>query len=68
MSTTTTPADQIRTARRRANMTQQKLAEVLGCSLRAVQGWERDGRAPSSRWVGPLSRVLDIPVGALVAS
>jgi DNA-binding transcriptional regulator YiaG len=66
MATKTTPGEKIKVARKRAGMTQQKLAEALGCSLRTVQGWETEGRIPFGKWLGPLSRILDVPVGALV--
>jgi len=42
------PADEIRAARERLDLTQVELAERLGVSPRSVQGWEA-GRMPQAK-------------------
>ena len=50
--------EQIRTARKRAGMSQGQLAKAVGASLRAVGSWERDGNSPNLAEVR-LREVLD---------
>lgn len=37
-------------------LTQQKLADKLGCSLQAVKYWETGRRQPSAQWIKKLRK------------
>jgi transcriptional regulator with XRE-family HTH domain len=39
----------LREARLRANLTQEELAEALGCSLRSLQSWEASDALPRAK-------------------
>lgn len=39
-------ADQLKAARKRLNLTQAELAEILQCSKSAVEKWEQDVSVP----------------------
>ncbi len=56
-------AARVRRARREAALTQVELAELMGCTPRAVQWWEYDKRTPSARLLRRLSEVTGKPIG-----
>lgn len=58
-------SERIRNARLAAGVSQDELADVLGCHKRSIQGWEA-GRLPSQKWLRPLSKCLNIPVTDLI--
>lgn len=59
---------QIRSHRLRANMTQEKLAEVLSVTPQAVSKWENGASYPDITLLPELSAVLGITVDALFES
>ncbi|MCD2189159.1 helix-turn-helix transcriptional regulator [Actinomycetospora soli] len=56
--TTTTAANRVRAARRDADLTQQRLAELIGVSRQTVVAIENGGYAPSVYLALALGRVL----------
>lgn len=58
--------EQIRTFRRRAGMSQEKVAERLGISRQAVTKWETDQSAPSTENLFRLAELFGVTVDALV--
>lgn len=58
--------EQIRAYRRRAGMSQEKVAEQLGVSRQAVTKWETDQSAPSMENLFRLAELFGITVEALV--
>jgi transcriptional regulator with XRE-family HTH domain len=59
MATGTSVGTRIRRARERRRWTQQRLADEVGVSLRAVGDWENDRAYPRSS-IGALEDVLGI--------
>ena len=57
---TTSPGDQLRTARIAADLTQPALAAKLGCTKSAVSRWESEERAPELEYALKLKEVLKI--------
>ena len=60
--------ENIRSARRRLNLTQDQLATKLGCSKTAVSKWEDNKAIPPFPRVKILSEVLGINAETLFAS
>ncbi len=60
--------DRIRKARKaKDNMSQEKLAEILGVSTQAVSGWESGNYFPDPEHLAALAKTLDISLDALFA-
>ena len=60
--------DRIRKARRaKDNMSQEKLAEILGVSFQAVSGWESGNYFPDPEHLAALAKALDLSLDALFA-
>ncbi len=57
----------IKEQRTAAKLTQKELAEKLGCTDKAVSRWETGRGMPDISFVIPLSQVLDVSVGELIA-
>jgi len=53
-------ADRLRTARKRAGLTQQQLAKHYGISLRTVEAWERSLRTPPEYVLNLLLRCMEL--------
>jgi len=53
--------DWIRLQRQALDLTQQALAERVGCSLAAIRKIESDERRPSRQIAARLADVLDVP-------
>ena len=54
--------DRIRQARRDSGMTQQELADLMGVTVRAVQGWELGESSPALGRRRRLARVTNRPM------
>ncbi|MGZ4254814.1 MAG: helix-turn-helix domain-containing protein [Solirubrobacteraceae bacterium] len=65
MSTTATPrvGPELREARRRAGLTQERLAQVAGCSLAYVRQLETGLAPANSQKLADIWRVLDALLG-----
>ena len=60
--------DRIREARKaKDNMSQEKLAEILGVSSQAVSGWESGKNFPDPEHLAALAKALDLSLDALFA-
>lgn len=57
---------QLRAIRKRMNMTQQQLADVLGVSRTTVTMWETSPSMPSARMLVKLADALDVTVDELL--
>lgn len=57
---------QIRDGRRKAGLTQEQLADLVGASQSLVSQWERGEKTPSADGFVKLAEVLDIPIGSLL--
>ncbi len=53
-------------ARKRANLTQEKLAETIGVSSQAISLWERDETLPDTAHLSVLAKKLGISLDALL--
>lgn len=53
-------ADRLRTARKKAGLTQQQLAEHYGIALRTVEAWERGLRKPPEYVLTLLLRCIEL--------
>jgi transcriptional regulator with XRE-family HTH domain len=51
----------------KAGLTQTALADKAGVSLRSVQNWEQDHRAPRVQTLLALAKVLGVTTDALLA-
>ena len=60
-----TTGERITKARKRKNMTQEKLADRLGISPQGVSSWERDETLPDTGRLKALSRALSCSLDAL---
>ena len=56
----------IRTARHKAGLTQEALAEASGVSTRAVRAWEQDARGMTLRSAIMLADALEITLDELI--
>jgi transcriptional regulator with XRE-family HTH domain len=52
----------IRALRRARGMTQQRLAEAMGCNVMSVYHWESGRNEPSARQLRSLSQVFGVPM------
>lgn len=66
MTTITPLATRITEARRAKGLTQQALAEAIGCAVRTVQNWEAGERTVSAQLVVPAAKALGLPVADLL--
>lgn len=57
--------DQFRVARRRANLTQEKLSEKLGVSRVSIANWENGIDMPEARRLKIISQTLNTSIGEL---
>jgi HTH-type transcriptional regulator/antitoxin HipB len=57
---TMTIAEQIRDARKAAGLTQQAVADRLGCHVISVNRWERGAQRPDDATLGRLAEVLGV--------
>lgn len=57
----------IRKRRRELNMTQEKIADILGVSAPAVNKWETGNSYPDITLLAPLARILEIDVNTLLS-
>lgn len=57
---------QLRAIRKRLNMTQQQLADVLGVSRTTVTMWETSPTMPYARMLVKLADALDVTVDELL--
>ena len=55
-----TIGQRIKELRKRQNLTQEKLADLLGVSFQAVSKWENDLNAPDLSLIAPLTRLLRV--------
>ena len=55
-----TIGQRIKELRKRQNLTQEKLADLLGVSFQAVSKWENDMNAPDLSLIAPLTRLLRV--------
>lgn len=55
----------LRKIRRRGDLTQEKLAEILGVSVEFVSNMERGVNAPSFETIEKIGRAFDLPVARL---
>lgn len=51
-------AEEIRALREALNLTQERLAQIIGCSLHTLNRWERDKSSPSRVYKKILEKVL----------
>lgn len=63
-----TTGERIKTARKRAGMTQQELAEKLQISYMGISQWESGKRNPKKSTLERLAAVLDVPLNYLTGS
>ena len=61
-----TTGERITKARKRKNMTQEKLADRLGISPQGVSSWERDEYLPDTKNLIALADALDVTLDALL--
>lgn len=61
-------AEQIRTYRRRQDLSQEALAERMGVSRQAVTKWETGKARPSTEKLLRLSQVLEVPLEQLTGA
>ncbi len=61
-------AQQIKELRRVRGLTQQQVADQIGCSLMAVNRLENGSRRMTMKWAQEFARVLQVPVGTLIDS
>ena len=61
-----TTGERITRARKNRNLTQEKLAELLGISPQAVSGWERDECLPDTKNLTALADALDVTLDSLL--
>jgi len=59
--------ERIKAARKRKDLSQEKLAETLGLSFQAVSSWETGKFMPDSDHLPELAKVLDLSLDALFA-
>ena len=59
-------AENIRSARKRAGLTQEQLADRLGITLGTVSKWERGASEPEIGFLMDLAEVFRISVDALI--
>ena len=52
--------EKIRELRKKNNLTQEKLADLVGVSFQAVSKWENDLNAPDLSLIAPLTRLLRV--------
>ncbi len=57
----------IRKRRKELNMTQERIADILGVSAPAVNKWENGNSYPDITLLAPLARVLEIDVNTLLS-
>ena len=55
----------LRKIRRRDDLTQEKLAEILGISVEFVSNMERGVNAPSFETIEKIAKAFDLPVNQL---
>lgn len=58
--------DQLRTARERAGLSQQELADKAGISIDSVQNWEQGRTRPRLPALGQLAQALGVSLDVLV--
>lgn len=58
--------DQLRTARERAGLSQQELAEKAGISVDSIQNWEQGRTRPRLPALGKLAQALGVSLDVLV--
>ena len=63
-----TTGDILRTARKRAGLTQQQLAEQLGIAVMSVRRYESGTREPNMPMLTRISEILNCPVQTLLGS
>ena len=61
-----TTGERIAKARKHKNLTQEKLAEILGISPQAVSSWERDEYLPDTKNLIALADALDVTLDSLL--
>lgn len=61
-----TPGRRLRDARKRAGLTQVRLAKELGVAEGAVNAWERDQRLPETANLMRLAELLDVSTDYLL--
>lgn len=54
--------DRVRHARKRVGLSQEELAETLGCGRRSVAGWELGETQPVPRLLRQLALVTGTPI------
>jgi transcriptional regulator with XRE-family HTH domain len=54
-------------ARLAKGLTQQQLAEDMGCAIRTVASWEASTRHPRTGALAKLADALDVPVASFYA-
>ncbi len=59
--------DKLREYRKKAGMTQKQVADSLGLSMSAVSMYEQGQRTPDVDTLSRLSKVLNVPVNALLS-
>ena len=59
-------AEKIRMYRKRANLTQEELADVIGVSLMTLKRWEWGERIPNAFFIPKLAEALKTTVGYLM--
>lgn len=57
--------DMIKTARKTAGLSQQKLGQQLACGQTAISGWEQNHARPGFATIIALSETLGVDVGDL---
>ena len=58
--------EKIRELRKKNNLTQEKLAELLGVSFQAISKWENDLNTPDLLLIAPLTRIFHITADELL--
>ncbi|MCR5682642.1 MAG: helix-turn-helix domain-containing protein [Clostridiales bacterium] len=61
-----TIGQRIKELRKKQNLTQEKLADLLGVSFQAVSKWENDMNAPDLSLIAPLTRLLHVTADELL--